>query len=471
MNKNSVATENHCESSLNTKANISGDDFEKEFEKLLISKDLPRDLVEYGLMLLPEMINIFGKEKILKFLKEYKIIARDRSNPNSGLTNRVDKVIEADWIGKNLHEAVILYLHEAGHAIGELKANPDSLLMEGQNCRESFFRKLEESVVSERQNELEQGELNYDYYEVNNLENDEDFHLNNFKTQSAKYYINNVFYKNIQILLGNNRGLIQKMMYADTLEEKDSICNTCIGLIREQLSDEDFLKLKDCICTFVLNFTYSSDKTTIADYIKNDNNFNEEMTKEEFMESLVHFFPKNARHLLDRHLLDKNIFDAVDDLCGITLGVLLNRLSNPEYNDFSALKEGCEYFTKIYNTSENLSQQTAELKAIIENKLNKKVPSLISSLTQKGFDEKERFKVLTAILSKKDLQEEDLPKITIDKKDVITIPGSKVSKFEIVKKPTYADMFRMVLTGRIIEINQINSKEVDKEFDDDEGNR
>ena len=47
---------------------------------------------------------------------------------------------------------------------------------------------------------------------------------------------------------------------AHNLEEKGKICNSIIELLKEQFSENEFLKLKDCINVFVLNCSYKGDK-------------------------------------------------------------------------------------------------------------------------------------------------------------------------------------------------------------------
>ena len=140
---------------------------------ILKLKGYSDELIKFAIELFPEMTKIFGEEKAIKFLKEYELIPRNRIGQNSGATYKDDKKIEFDWSSKNLHEALTLFIHEAGHAIGSLETDRDSFLMEGFEYREAFLNKIEEAVVSERQNEIEYGELNYDYIEINNGENGE----------------------------------------------------------------------------------------------------------------------------------------------------------------------------------------------------------------------------------------------------------------------------------------------------------
>ena len=412
----------------------------EQVSKILNSKGYSNELIEFAINLLPEMVKLFGKEKTMIFLREYTLIPRARIGQNSGATYKKDKKIEYDWSSKSLHEALTLFIHEAAHAIGSLETDKDSFLMEGFEYREAFLNKFEEAVVSERQNEIEYGELNYTYVEINNYENGEEFHQNDFKTQpTQKYAINNVFYKNIQILLGNNRNLINKMMFADSLEEKNKICNNIIELLKDCLSEDAFLKLKDCINVFVLNYSYHGDKITLFEYIKRDENFNDLMTREKYKELLVKHFPKNIKYCVDRNLMDKNIFSAVDDLCELTIDVLYNRLLDAEYDTFSSIKESCEYFSKIYNNSERLSVKTIKLKNSLIDKLKMLISSLILEFNNVGFADEEIFEILTKIISRSDFKEVDLANIQINNNGIISVNVSDSQQYLIQKNPIYPE--------------------------------
>lgn len=439
--------------------------------EILKLKDYSDELIEFAIRLLPEMTKLFGEEKTIKFFKEYTLIPRNRIGQNSGATYKEDKKIEFDWSLKNLHEALTLFIHEAAHAIGSLEVEKDSFLMEGFEYREAFLNKIEEAVVSERQNEIEYGELNYTYCTINNYENDEDFHKNNFKTQPThKYTINNVFYKNIQILLGNKRDLIIKMMFADGLKEKSKICNSIIELLKAQLSENAFLKLKDCINVLVLNCSYKEDKVTLFEYMKRDENFDDSMTREKYKELLIKYFPKNLKYCVDRNLMAKNIFSAIDDLCELTIDFLCIRISDAEYDEFSFIKESCEYFSKIYNNSERLSDKTIQLKSSLIDKIKMLAPALISKFNIIGFDDEEVFEILTKIISKSDFKETDLGNVQIDNNSIVSVSDSH--QYLIQKIPVYPDdtfLFGDTVLGNIqpikyeIVLKENMQKETEKE--------
>ena len=412
----------------------------EQIQDILKSKGYSDELIKYAINLFPEMIKLFGEKRTINFFREYTLIPRDRIGQNSGATNKDEKKIEFDWSLKNFHEALTLFIHEAAHAIGSLETDNDNFLMEGFRYRESFLNKFEEAVVSERQNELEYGELNYTYCKINNVENKEDFHKNDFKTQPThKYTINNVLYKNIQILLGNSKDLILKMMFADSLEEKSKICNQIIKTLKEQLSENDFLKLKDCINVFTLNYSYKGDKTTLSAYIKDDNNFDDSITREEYKELLKENFPKNIIYCMERNLENKNIFDAIDDLCELTIDVIYSRLTDSEYDEFSSVKEACEYFSKIYNNADRLFAKTNKLKEALLDKIKALAPSLFYKIDNVGFDEEELFVILTKIISTHDFKENDLENIRINIDGIVTISTSNNHQYLVEKKPIHSD--------------------------------
>lgn len=408
--------------------------------EILKQKGFSELLIKYAIELLPEMIKLFGKEKIIKFFKEYTFFPRERDNgPNSGGTYREEKRLEFNWGAKDLHNALILYIHEAGHAIGVLKTNEDSFLMEGFKYKESFLTKLEEAIVSEKQDDLEFGELNYCYHNTNNYENGEDTHKNDFKTQPSHHYtINKVYLKNIQLLLGNNRNLINEMMYADSLEEKTIICNRIIKLLKEQLTENEFLILKDCITVMVLNYSYKEEKDTLFSSINKDDKIEDSKKMEAYKEVLKEYYPQNGKYCLERNLINKNIFDAVDDLCELTIDVLYRRISNPADNSFSTIKESCEYFSKVYNNNEKLAVKTNQLKNILFDRIKKLIPSIVLELKNKGISDEDIFEFLTKIIATSDFNESDLDNIKIINNEKIGISVLDKHEYVIEKEPVYS---------------------------------
>ena len=412
------------------------------------------------------MISIFREEKTFKFFKEYNFAPRNRIGKNSGATFKNEKKIEFDWALKNKHEALTLLIHEAGHAIGSLETEKNHFLMEGFEYRESFLNKLEEAVVSQRQDELEFGDMNYIYMTINNYENGEDFHINNFKTQpSHKYTINKIFYQNLMMLLGKNRFLFNKLMYEDDLNIKSDILKKIIEELKNVLNKEEITILKDCVNVFTLNYSYHGDKTTITDFFANKKNFDEQMSEEEYKSLLTQNFPKNMKYAIERQLLSKNIFESIDDLCGITLDVIIRNFSNNEHSISDNIIDTCEYFSKIYNTSKQNSEKTENLKNLLIENIIKINPTIYYDFMESKYSVNDFIDVFSKIIASNDFEQEYLGQIIYDKeKSRIFIDESK--SFTLNKEPIYPDgtiMFGDTIVENVQPIGyQLNLSEVKK---------
>lgn len=444
---------------------------EDMIRQLMSSKNYDEKLIDVTIELLPEMISIFGEEKTFKFFKEYNLIPRNRIGKNSGATFKNEKKIEFDWALKNKHEALTLLIHEAGHAIGSLETEKNHFLMEGFEYRESFLNKLEEAVVSQRQDELEFGDMNYMYMTINNYENGEDFHINNFKTQpSHKYTINKIFYQNLMILLGKNRFLFNKLMYEDDLNIKSEILKKIIEELKNVLNKEELTILKDCVNVFTLNYSYHGDKTTITNFLANKKNFDEQMSEEEYKSLLAQNFPKNMKYAIERQLLSKNIFESIDDLCGITLDVIIRNFFNNERSISDNIIDACEYFSKIYNTSKQNSEKTENLKNLLIENIIKINPTIYYDFMESKYSVNDFIDVFSKIIASNDFEQEYLGQIIYDKeKSKIFIDESK--SFTLNKEPIYPDgiypdgtiMFGVTIVGNVQPIGyQLNLSEVKK---------
>ena len=314
------------------------------------------------------------------------------------------------------------------------------------------MNKLEEAVVSQRQDELEFSDINYTYMTINNLENGEDFHLNDFKTQpSHKYTINKVFYQNLMIILGKNSFLFNKLMYEDNPNIKNDILNRITENLKSILNENELTTLKDCINTFILNYSYHGDKTTIEDYLKNKKNFDNQMSEEEYKNLLIQNFPKNMKYAIERNLLSKNIFEAVDELCGITLDVIIRNFSNNEHSNFDNIRNACEYFSKIYNTSKTNSKKTEILKNLLIENIVKVNPTIYYNFIEGGYTRDDFVDVFSRIIATNDFKQEYLGKMIYDKeKSIIFV--DKLNDFVVNKELIYPDgtiMFGNVVIGNV----------------------
>ena len=171
--------------------------------------------------------------------------------------------------------------------------------------------------------------------------------------------------------------------------------------------------------------------------------------------------------------MDKNIFSAIDDLCELTINALYIRLSDTKYDDFSSIKESCEYFSKIYNNSERLSSKTIQLKNSLIDKMKMVEPSLISKFNNAGFDDEELFEILTQIISKSDFKEIDLANIQINNDDVVSVADSH--QYLIQRVPVYPDgtvQFEDIVVGDVqpIKYDIILKDNVQKHVEKEENN-
>lgn len=274
---------------------------------------------------------------------------------------------------------------------------------------------------------------------INNLENGEDFHRNDFKTQpSHKYTINKVFYQNVMILLGADRVLINKLMYEDNLANKKDILEKIIKQLENTLTPEEFVLLHDCVTVFVLNYSYRGDKTTVVDYLKDKTNFDEKYSKEDHKRRLIQIFPKNLKYAVERHLLNRNIFTVIDDLCKISLNVLIRNFTVNKQNCFENIKTASEYFSKVYNTSDKNREQTELLKKqFIENvvKINE---NIYRDFMESGYTFDDFIDIFSRIIATRNFKEDDLSKMIYDK------TGTKIfidesTSFAINKDLVYSD--------------------------------
>lgn len=434
-----------------------------ELKMLLKAKKYPDNLIDWAVKLYPVMCNYFGYDNTINFFREYNLVPRDTIGINSGATYRDEKKIVFDWQLGNLHEALTLFIHEAAHAIGKLEAYDDSMLMEGYEYNKSFFIKLEEGLVSDKQNEMEFGELNYSYVTIETFD-DDDFHKNDFKTQPThKYTINCLYFKALQLLLGENKNLLYQNMFAKEKEEKNYYFNSAISFLKGQLTDEEFATLMDCACVFTLNFAYRGATVTVSNYLNDSKVFKNEEEKEDYINKLKEELPKNYSYAKNRNLFGKSIFDSVDDLCSLTLSVLTRRLESEEYDKFNAVKESCTYVTKIDNNSEKLAQKANEFKGILFEKINELFPQFASiDLSKYSMTDYDKFSLITQILSLSAVSDKDA-NISFDCNDDNLSVSINDSENYIVRKQNISAVgnpFMKIGHKIVMEKEQSLSKEV-----------
>ena len=227
-------------------------------------------------------------------------------------------------------------------------------------------------------------------------------------------------------------------MYADNIDSKNDILNRIIEITENNLNEKELTALKDCISVFTLNYSYHEDKTTVEDYLKNKKNFDEQLSEEEYKNLLVENFPKNTKYAIERHLLSKNIYESVDELCGITLDVIIRNFSDNEHNDFDNIKDTCEYFSKVYNTSAQNSEKTEHLKELFIENIVKVNPTIYYDFIGSEYTTNDFIDVFSKIIASNDFKQEYLDKMIYDKeKERISI--DELSNFAINKEPIYSD--------------------------------
>ena len=365
-----------------------------ELKELLVNKGFDDLLIDFALKFYPIMCKNFGTERTDWLFKEYTFVPNNKFGAASGSADVNNRVIRFDWIAKNFHEANTLFIHEAGHATGCFAIEDDSnMLMEGYYYRESFFFFIEEALVSELQNQIEFGDVNY-YNATINTFDEEEFHQNDFKSQGNKYTVYCAYYKLLKLLLGENEILFNKNKFAQSEEEASDAFNSGLKYIQNQLTKEEYLVLKDSIAVLIMNFSYSGNAQTFLERL------NSETNKEEYTANTKKLFPKTFSYCSERNLLGRKIFDSIDDLCNLTIDVLIRRLNDENYDSFLAIKQASKYLVEVGNNSEKLKQKTNELKSLLLKRISLAIPNLqLPNLEIYGFDMEEKIDIITKIIS------------------------------------------------------------------------
>ena len=175
------------------------------------------------------------------------------------------------------------------------------------------------------------------------------------------------------------------------------------------------------------------------------------MSEEEYKNLLIQNFPKNMKYAIERNLLSKNIFEAVDELCGITLDVIIRNFSNNEHSNFDNIRNACEYFSKIYNTSKTNSKKTEILKNLLIENIVKVNPTIYYNFIEGGYTRDDFVDVFSRIIATNDFKQEYLGKMIYDKeKSIIFV--DKLNDFVVNKELIYPDgtiMFGNVVIGNV----------------------
>ena len=175
------------------------------------------------------------------------------------------------------------------------------------------------------------------------------------------------------------------------------------------------MTLLDCFCIFTLDYSYHGTIVTTSDYLNDDKEFKNQQEKLNYINRLKEEFPKNYLYAEKRNLFGKIIFNSIDDLCFLTLNVLIRRLKDTKYDSFSAIKEACTYFVKIDNNSEKLKGKRDELKSILTEKINILFPQLMdATLESAKMTENDRFTLLAQVISLSNFTNKSLNNISFN---------------------------------------------------------
>lgn len=367
----------------------SQDEFDEEFAKWIKA-------------FYPDMIKEFGKEETDAFLNEYtyelNVDAVANGRNASGVCYRTEKRIVSNWALQDIHNAVIALLHEAGHCIKIFYGN-DDILSAGFLDAESVFSKLDEANVSDRQNTIKNGRYSQKYM---NLWDEE----LNFKTRSVKYQYYQVYLETIRLLLGEYKDLLDKNAKATTREEKDIIYKQIKMNLKNNLKEEQFARLADCLNGLIIHINYPEIPGNMRSKYQNVVVRMQRRTPEEF----ERMYEKNVQLAKSRGTYDRTINEDVDDLCAVVLEVLKDRLQNPKYNKFECLKQISTYFSMIRNNSSVLKEQTDEILELWKNEVSSININLdcIGSNADNSVSEEDRTVLLNYLLSIEGITIDDL---------------------------------------------------------------
>lgn len=434
----------------------SKDEFDEEFAKWIKCFYL-------------EMVKYLGKEQTDRFLNEYtyelNVDAIANGRNSSGVCYRHEKRIVSNWAIPDIHNAVIAFLHEAGHTENIFYGN-DELLGAGFLDAESIFSKLDEANVSYGQNVIEFGQFSQRY---GNLFDEQ----LSFKTRSDKYEHYQVYLECLKLLLGEHKDLLDKNAKADTWEEKDIIFQQIKANLKNNLSDEQFARLVDCLNGLIIHINYPQIPGDLRGKYQNIVVRMQRRTPEEFEK----MYEKNVQLAKSRGTYDRTIDEDVDDLCSVVLEVLKDRVQSPKYNKFETLKQISTYFTMIRNTSNNLKDKTDELLELYKKEVSEINIHLecIGNNPKNSISEEDRVILLNYLFSIEGITIDDLADIRIvempqgvtnssDSENSIYINVGNKGMFKYFKVPAKTSVNTFFIQAETIEdsfMRGIHFEEVD----------
>lgn len=147
---------------------------------------------------------------------------------------------------------------------------------------------------------------------------------------------------------------------------------------------------------------------------------------------------KNLKYAVKRNLLDKNIFTAIDDLCEISLNVIIRDFTVNKQNSFENIKVASEYFSKVYNTSDQNREQTELLKKLFIENIAKINGNIYHGFMASGYTSDDFIDIFSKIIATHNFKEDDLSKMIYDKTEGKIFIDESTS-FAIKRDLVYSD--------------------------------
>lgn len=369
-----------------------------------------RDLIS----LYPYMVKYFGQEVIDKFLIEWKYSIVNNIGA-SGTTYRDKKEITVNEYSHNLfwaHRIITATIHEVGHALGTLKIYTNTFLSDGNEFNDDFFTKMEEAVVSDYQDDLFRGELQYDYPEKYNFKCRGDIH------HIEDYAVEKLYYTVFKIILSDKKDLFIKMMYEKDLNKKKEIFDEIMFIINEKLNPSQVKCLIDSCSILIYNHGYLPidaekkylDKRSLrreqlykANYIMVTSG---ETSLEEYNKEFNIWFQtiyddkyKKVKQYVDSNgISNVGISEQCDTLCEMTIDYLIEQLEKMQNFDFETIKSTCIYFSKINNKSEKLNVKSQKLRKLLYMNLTRLEFTFCEEI-RNGFSSEELINIIIKLIS------------------------------------------------------------------------
>ena len=370
-----------------------------------ISEDIfDMEFAEWLERLYPTMIEEYGQEKIDTILYNYTYELIETYLSNSAGICRKNK-ISVCWYFKNLHEALTAFLHETGHATGGPFSH-EKLLEAGYEDRESFFIKLEEAMVSERQNILEFGEFNTKYFDY--FGSDGKIRRYHFKSRNFKYAHYQAYLEGLKILLGKSKGLIYENARSATIEEHDEIYAQIKAEMQTLLTEEQFISLANALNGAIIHLDYPDEDGSIRSKYKKIVVDLKIKTPEQFEER----YKYNVEFARKHGKLNQTIDEDINDFCRLIIEVLKQRITDEKYDKVEALSQISRYIVMIRNYDESLEKVTNELIELWRSEISK-INLNIMGMEDISLQEKEA--IMHYILAVPGISYEDIKNIKLIK--------------------------------------------------------